>query len=297
MTNSCCEQSMRRHLKIYRSHGRHRTKSPRLIAIDLAAAPCLQTPACFPPTRSRTMSRRKFSKQAIAARRLIIARCPARQPVGFALTSRRGTADLDQNSVHPPAMPAWNGAVLVDRVSPKARVRKLRCVTLPRSRTSPGTAPFYRRMGFREIARPKTGRTGCFDFGKRCRVRQSRCLPAACFMKRKWGVCSGPIAASSRHDQFPQAFPATAHAPACAFPGSAARRGKHAHARRPGSGPYSCIDGRRPRAVGSLPGIGSLSVAEAAAAAAAASGSASPPSPSCSLYRPRDKDAHRAPAR
>ena len=129
---------------------------PALIAIDLAAGALFADTGLLSADALADHVPHEVFEQAIEAGDLIVARCPARQPVGFALPSRRGgTLYLAQISVHPGHGRKGIGAVLIDRVVADARTRRLRCVTLSTFRDLPWNGPFYRRLGFREIARSK----------------------------------------------------------------------------------------------------------------------------------------------
>ena len=158
---------------------------PALIAIDLAAGALFADTGLLSADALTDHVPPEVFEQAIAGDDLIIARCPAQHPVGFALTSRRGgTLYLDQISVHPGHGRKGIGAVLVDRVVAEAKVRKLRCVTLSTFRDLAWNGPFYRRMGFREIARPKLA-----DWMLELETVQAASLDVSqrCFMMRKVG--------------------------------------------------------------------------------------------------------------
>lgn len=75
-------------------------------------------------------------------------------PAGFALVSQRGgTLYLDQISVHPGHGRKGLGGALVQHVCQIARQRRLKQVTLSTFRDIPWNGPFYRALGFRELAR------------------------------------------------------------------------------------------------------------------------------------------------
>lgn len=158
---------------------------PALIAVDLAAGSLFADTGLLSEEALTDHVPPEVFEQAIAASDLIVARGPAREPVGFALTSRRGgTLYLDQISVHPGHGRKGIGAVLVGRVIAEARLRRLCCVTLSTFRDLAWNGPFYRRLGFREIARPKLA-----DWMLELETVQAASLDVSlrCFMMRKVG--------------------------------------------------------------------------------------------------------------
>lgn len=158
---------------------------PALIAIDLAAGALFADTGLLSPDVLTDHVPPEVFEQAITASDLIVARGPADEPVGFALTSRRGSSlYLDQISVHPGHGRKGIGAVLVERVVAEAKLRKLRCVTLSTFRDLAWNGPFYRRLGFREIARSKLA-----DWMLELETVQAASLDISqrCFMMRKVG--------------------------------------------------------------------------------------------------------------
>ena len=106
-------------------------------------------------------------------------------PVGFTLVSHRGgTLYLDQISVHPDHGRQGLGTLLVQHVFQLARQRKLRQITLSTFRDVPWNGPFYRKLGFRELARKELA-----DWMLALEDIQAQSLDVSkrCFMVRKIG--------------------------------------------------------------------------------------------------------------
>jgi GNAT superfamily N-acetyltransferase len=106
-------------------------------------------------------------------------------PVGFVLVSRRGgTLYLDQISVHPDHGRQGLGAALVRHVFQLAKQRKLKQVTLSTFRDVPWNAPFYRKLGFRELARKEMA---AWMLDLEAIQAHSLDVSQRCFMVRKFG--------------------------------------------------------------------------------------------------------------
>ncbi|MFD7641756.1 GNAT family N-acetyltransferase [Kitasatospora sp. NPDC059795] len=85
--------------------------------------------------------------------RLWVGADPADRPQGF-LPARPldGCAHIEQVSVHPSAAGRGLGRELIDHVEGWAAGRGLAALTLSTFRSVPWNAPYYRRLGFRELA-------------------------------------------------------------------------------------------------------------------------------------------------
>lgn len=122
--------------------------------------------------------------QAIHSRDVFVARhLKTARPVGFALTSERGgTLYLDQISVHPDHGRRGLGRSLMKRIEQDARDRGLKQVTLSTFREVAWNAPFYRSLGYREIAADKRA-----DWMLELERLQARTLDVTkrCFMQKR----------------------------------------------------------------------------------------------------------------
>lgn len=86
--------------------------------------------------------------------RLWVAASEAGEPVGFALAALLdGAPHLDELDVHPAHGRRGLGTLLVEAVVAWARARGAPALTLSTFREVPWNAPFYARLGFRELAR------------------------------------------------------------------------------------------------------------------------------------------------
>ncbi|MEU4396193.1 GNAT family N-acetyltransferase [Kribbella sp. NPDC023855] len=78
---------------------------------------------------------------------------PDDQAIGYALVDLvDGAAHLEQVSVHPDHGRRGVGRLLIDEVDRWAAVQGLPALTLSTFRTVPWNAPYYARLGFRELA-------------------------------------------------------------------------------------------------------------------------------------------------
>ncbi len=83
---------------------------------------------------------------------------PEESPVGFAFTSLvDGQPHLQEMDVHPEHGQRGLGRSLVNRVLDQAREQGYSRVTLTTFRAIPWNAPFYRKLGFRELAAGRMG--------------------------------------------------------------------------------------------------------------------------------------------
>jgi GNAT superfamily N-acetyltransferase len=74
------------------------------------------------------------------------------EPVGFVVADVvDGCAHIEQVSVHPAHAGQRIGATLLDHVAGWAAARRLRALTLVTFRGVPWNAPYYERLGFREL--------------------------------------------------------------------------------------------------------------------------------------------------
>ncbi|TDO33511.1 acetyltransferase (GNAT) family protein [Kribbella sp. VKM Ac-2527] len=75
------------------------------------------------------------------------------RPIGFVLVELiDGAAHIEQVSVHPAHARKGLGRALIDHVDGWAAARDLPGLTLSTFRTVPWNAPYYARLGFRELA-------------------------------------------------------------------------------------------------------------------------------------------------
>ena len=125
-----------------------------LIEVDLAAGQLFAPTGLIQGEALNDHVPQTVFEQAIAAGDVVKVHEGPGVPLGFALVSHRGgTLYLDQLSVHPDHGRKGLGAALIQRVFQVAKQRKLRLVTLSTFRDVPWNGPFYRKLGFRELAR------------------------------------------------------------------------------------------------------------------------------------------------
>lgn len=153
-----------------------------LIQIDRAAS------ALFEPTGLLTGNAHfeyvpaDVLSEAMQHGHVFVVRDANSQPVGFTLTSYRGSGlYLDQISVHPDHGRKGIGRVLMLKVLENAEDRHLPDVSLSTFRDIPWNGPFYASMGFREISRDKlepymieieNSQRELMDVSKRCFMRR-----------------------------------------------------------------------------------------------------------------------------
>ncbi|WP_341197337.1 GNAT family N-acetyltransferase [Hyphomonas chukchiensis] len=155
-----------------------RDEIPALIRVDLAASTLFAETGLLPEEALHDHVPEEVFEQAIANDDLLVARDHKGRAVGFALTSQRGgTLYLDQISVNPAHGRKGLGRALIARLASEARARKLKCITLSTFRDLAWNGPFYRRLGFREIAATKKAdwmidlekvQATSLDLSKRC---------------------------------------------------------------------------------------------------------------------------------
>ena len=157
----------------------------RLIAVDLAAGQLFAPTGLLSDDALLDHVPETVMLQAIEAEDLLKISTQDGTPVGFALVSRRGgTLYLDQISVHPDFGRRGLGADLVRYVLQIAKQRRLKQVTLSTFRDVPWNAPFYGKLGFREIPR-KDMADWMLDLEKI--QAESLDVSQRCFMVRKIG--------------------------------------------------------------------------------------------------------------
>ncbi|MBI1398996.1 GNAT family N-acetyltransferase [Hyphomonas sp.] len=148
--------SMRRLPEGYWISGAAVDEIPALIAVDLASGQLFAGTGLLPESEEDDFVPADVYGAAIPAGHVFAARDRKGKPVGFALTSvRDGSLYLDQISVDPAHGRKGLGAALVRRVVRDARDRRLKSVTLSTFRDVAWNGPFYRSLGFREVARRK----------------------------------------------------------------------------------------------------------------------------------------------
>ncbi|MEE9380409.1 MAG: GNAT family N-acetyltransferase [Hyphomonadaceae bacterium] len=102
--------------------------------------------------------------------------------IGFSLCSvRKPDLYLDQVAVYPDHCRKGLGTALINTVMKDARARKLKTVSLSTFRNVPWNAPYYARLGFKEIPRKNLTKwmlelealqMEYMDIGKRCFMRK-----------------------------------------------------------------------------------------------------------------------------
>lgn len=156
-----------------------------LIAIDLAAGQLFAPTGLITGDALNDHVPQTVFEQAIEAGDVFVTGPEGGPPVGFVLVSGRGgTLYLDQVSVHPDYGRQGLGSALVQHVIQLARKRKLKQVTLSTFRDVPWNAPFYKKLGFREIPRKEMA-----DWMLDLERIQAHSLDVSqrCFMVRKIG--------------------------------------------------------------------------------------------------------------
>lgn len=130
---------------------------PALAAIELAAAeqfPLVDLPA---PRRADRVPLARLS-EARSRALLWIALDDGAAPAGFALAGYvDGRLHLEELAVHPSQQRRGLGAALVEHVVAEAREVACPLLTLTTFRYVPWNAPWYRRLGFRELSSEELG--------------------------------------------------------------------------------------------------------------------------------------------
>lgn len=157
----------------------------RLVEIDLAAGQMFAPTGLLTEDALHDHVPETVMLQAIEACDLMKVSTRDGTPIGFVLVSHRGgTLYLDQISVHPQHGRRGIGADLLRQVFLVAKQRRLKLVTLSTFREVPWNAPFYRKMGFREI--PRKDMAGWMLDLERIQA-ESLDVSQRCFMVRKIG--------------------------------------------------------------------------------------------------------------
>jgi GNAT superfamily N-acetyltransferase len=137
----------------YRIEPARREHLDRLPDIELAAAGIFSAEDLTPEQRSDSHLVSDFECAAREGRLWTAVSTSTEQPVGFAMTTRvDGAAHLYELDVLPEHGRRGIGAALVAAVADRAREAGSRCVTLTTFRHVPWNAPFYARLGFRELS-------------------------------------------------------------------------------------------------------------------------------------------------
>ncbi len=178
--------SMRRLPDGYSISGLAADEIPALIAVDLASGQLFAGAGLLPEDAGNAFVPADVFAAAIPAGHLFAARGPKGNPVGFALTSvREGSLYLDQISVDPAHGRKGLGAALVRRVVKDAGHRKLKTVTLSTFRDVAWNGPFYRSLGFREVARQQMA--GWMLEIEGLQAQRGLDVDKRCFMARRSG--------------------------------------------------------------------------------------------------------------
>ncbi|MEZ6001994.1 GNAT family N-acetyltransferase [Hyphomonas sp.] len=157
----------------------------RLIEVDLAAGQLFAPTGLLSDEALQDHVPETVMVQAVEAGDLLKICNGGDLPAGFALVSHRGgTLYLDQISVHPDHGRRGLGGELVRHVLQVAKQRRLKQVTLSTFRDVPWNAPFYGKLGFREIPR-KDMADWMLDLEKI--QAESLDVSRRCFMVRKIG--------------------------------------------------------------------------------------------------------------
>jgi GNAT superfamily N-acetyltransferase len=92
----------------------------------------------------------------VATRSLVVATPPGDTPIGFTVfRPLDGTAYIEEVDVLPAHAGARIGAALLDEAARRAASRGLAALTLSTFREVPWNGPYYRRLGFVEMAEPE----------------------------------------------------------------------------------------------------------------------------------------------
>ena len=130
---------------------------PALPAVEEAAA-TLFSPQDLPPEADDPGVSPESFARAQAEGRLWVALAPDGAPVGFALVQLvDGAAHLEEMDVHPDHGRRGLGSRLAAAAVAWARAQSLPALTLTTFAHVPWNAPFYARLGFRELAPGETG--------------------------------------------------------------------------------------------------------------------------------------------
>lgn len=154
-----------------------------LIAIHLDSNKLFDGLALFPRAELDTHVPAPLLADAIEDGLVFVVRRELNAPIGFAMGRMFGDSlYLDQVSVMRRHGQQGYGQRLVERFVDEGRARRLASVTLSTFRTVPWNAPFYRKLGFREL--PERQKT---DWMREIEAAQaaSMDLSTRCFMIRR----------------------------------------------------------------------------------------------------------------
>ncbi len=125
---------------------------PRLPQIQLAAGTAFRDVGMAEIADNPPLTQPVLAGYQVAGRAWVVTG-PDDLAVGFAVVDLvDGCAHVEQMSVHPRHARQGVGRRLVDAVAYWATARGLDALTLTTFRTVPWNAPYYRRLGFRELA-------------------------------------------------------------------------------------------------------------------------------------------------
>ncbi|MEL6567176.1 MAG: GNAT family N-acetyltransferase [Pseudomonadota bacterium] len=159
------------------------TDVPALIAVNVASDTLFADTGLIKPEDLGDHVPESVFQDAIRARDVFVMRWgEVGTVVGFTLTSvRGGTLYLDQISVHPDHGQKGLGRALMHRLLEDGRERGFKTLTLSTFKDVPWNGPFYRSLGFREIASEKltdwmrdleAAQAENLDISKRCFMRK-----------------------------------------------------------------------------------------------------------------------------
>lgn len=160
------------------------TDIPALIAVNIASDTLFGDTGLIRPDDLGDHVPEPAFQQAIAAREVFAMRHGSLgSPVGFTLTSvRGGTLYLDQISVDPEHGKQGLGRALMDRVVTDAKDRGFKLITLSTFRDVPWNGPFYKSIGFREIA---DGKLADWMLDLKAAQAESLDITKRCFMQKR----------------------------------------------------------------------------------------------------------------
>ncbi|MEL7128344.1 MAG: GNAT family N-acetyltransferase [Pseudomonadota bacterium] len=155
---------------------------PALIAADRAASELFRPTGLIPDMATIPESVPAEVLSAAIEMGMVLVAEDEHGPIGFVLCQPRGSVlYLDQISVDPAHGRKGLGRILMAHVYMLAEEHKLSAVVLSTFRDLPWNGPFYRRLGFREIARNKmedwmieieTVQAETLDVEQRCFMRR-----------------------------------------------------------------------------------------------------------------------------
>lgn len=157
--------------------------SSAIIRVHLASNELFRDTGLLPISELATHVPEDIIVGAVRAGFIFVMRSEGGEPVGFALSRPvDDTLYLDQVSVDPAHGRRGIGRALVERTVEEARAVGFRSVTLSTFRDLPWNGPFYRSIGFREVARRRMT-----HWMKELEAAQAMTMDVSkrCFMKLK----------------------------------------------------------------------------------------------------------------